>query len=176
MSKTLTLNTVSVNVPWDYEQAGYPGNAKDISSISYSGPQLTNGVGAGEADIKYSEQLTIAESGNTTLNLSSLTDSFGNSISFTRIKELYIENSSLGSASSIKVGGAVSNAFNAMWQAPGTANNDAFIPIRNGACLHLGVAQDATAYVVGSAVNILITNLDGANAATVNVVIVGCDS
>lgn len=176
MTKTLTLNPVTVSIGWDYEQTGFPGNSKDINGQSYASSTLNNGTAAGQANVKYSAQLAIAANGNTTLDLTNLTDNFGNAISFARIKDMYIENSSVDSASAIKVGGAVSNAFTGMWSAPGTANNDSYLTINNGVCFHMGVDAGATGYPVGTDKNILITNLDGSNAALVNIVIVGCNA
>ncbi len=168
---TLTTGPMSLSIPWNYSAASYPTATPNISSQGYSGPTLTNGTGAGNVNVLYAAQLTIAASGTTTIDLATLTDYFGNSIAFVRIKSLYIENSSLGKASAIAVGNAGSNPFAGIIS-PGTAT----ISIRNGACFFVGMAADATAYAVGTGVNLLITNSDSVNAATVNVVISGCNA
>lgn len=171
MSTTLTAGPMSLSIPWDYESVTYPKNTIDQSSQGYSGPVLNTGTGAGNANVKYSAQLTIAASATQTLNLAALTDNFGNALDFVRIKQLYIENSSIGKSSAIAVGNAGTNPFAGIWS-PGTAT----ISIRNGAHLHVGVAQDATGYAVGTGTNLLITNDDASNAATVNVVLIGCNA
>lgn len=176
MTKTLTLNPVSISIPWTYDKTGFPANVKDDNSLSYNSSQLTSGTGAGKANLKYSAQLIIAGGANTTLNLSALIDTFGDTLNFVRIKEFYLELNSITTASSIKVGGAVSNAFAGIWQAPGTANNDTFITLNNGVSMHFGVDAGATGFVVGTNVNLEITNNDSTNSATVNICIVGCDS
>lgn len=171
MATSLTINPVAENVSWSLAPTtGYPSPPVDKNSVTYASVGLTQGTGAGQADTKYSAEFTIAASGTHTIDLATgLTDPFGNAIAFARIKYLYIENSSLDSASSIAVGNAGTTPFAGIWS-PGTAT----ILINNGAKASFGVAQDATGYVVSTGVNILITNNDSAHAAIVNVVIFGC--
>lgn len=171
IASTSTVGPVSVNVPWAYDLVSKPANTRDDSAFSFTGTILTFGTGAGQFNIKYSEQLSIGAGSSTTLNLSSLTDHFGNSLNFVRIKELYIENSALATASALAVGNAGVTPFAGIIS-PGTAT----ISIRNGCSWHIGPCTDATGYVVSTGVNLLITNSDGANAATVNVFIAGCDA
>lgn len=161
----------TISLPWDYEVTAYPGNSKDINNITYTGPSLTLGTGAGNANIKYSAQLLLAAAASTTLALTGLTDNFGNVLSFARIKDLYIENSAQSSASVVSVGGAGTTPFAGIWS-PGSAVNS----VRNGASMHHGCASDATGYVVGAGVNLQISNGDTVNAAKVNVLIVGVNT
>lgn len=169
MATTLSVNSLTLQLGWDYESTAYPANVKDVNSVSYTGPTLTNGTGANQANIKYSASITLAALATTSLNLQSLTDGFGNSLNFARIKDLYVENSSVSSASAITVGSATTNTFCSVLSA-GNIN------IRNGAHAHLGVAADATAWPTNSGNQMEIANLDGSNAATVKISIIGANA
>jgi hypothetical protein len=149
-----------------------PGNIDDPSGWTYTGPGYTNGTGAGNVDRKYIAQLTIVASGNTVLNLSSLTDSFGNAVAFLRVKQLYVELATATAAASVLIGGATNPFVN--WITVGTTQ----VRLRNGMCFFLGACRDATGYVVTPTTgdSLKITNEDAGLSAVVNVEIEGCSA
>jgi hypothetical protein len=149
-----------------------PGNIDDPSGWTYTGPSYTSGTGAGNVDRKYIAQLTIVAGGNVVLNLSSLTDSFGNAIAFLRVKQLYIELTTATAAASILIGGATNPFGN--WITPSTAQKRQ----RNGTAFFDGACRDATGHVVVPTTGdqLKIANEDGALAAVVNVEIEGCSA
>jgi hypothetical protein len=170
MSTTLSFGPVSVAWPWDYEIVAQPSNVKSSGPWAYTTTQLTNGTAAGNADTLYTAQTTIAASGSTTLNLSSLTSALGTSIAFARLKAFYFENSNLTTSTGLAIGGAGSNPFTGGFFDAGTDT----LTLRNGMHLSVGVCQDATGYVVGSGVNLKLANSDGSHTATANIGIAGC--
>ena len=173
MATTLSFGPVSMTWPWDYELVAQPSNKKDVGPWNYSTTQLTQGTGAGAADTLYANQLSLAASTGTTLNLSSLTSpSFGNSLNFVRLKSMYFENNVAGTSTGVAIGNAAVTPFTGGFISSGTTT----LTLRNGVAMCVGVAQDATAYVVSTGINLLITNSDGANAAKVNVGLVGASA
>lgn len=169
MSTSLSFGPISVVWPWSYTLTAQPNNIPSSGPWNYSNTQLTNGTGAGNADRLYASQLTLAGAGSTTLNLSSLTNPFGTSIALARIKAMYFENNTATTSTGVAIGNAGVNPFTGGFFNAGTDT----LTLRNGVCMSVGVCQDATAYAVGTGVNLLITNSDGANSATVNVGLVG---
>jgi hypothetical protein len=149
-----------------------PGNLDDPASWTYGGPTFASGTAAGQVDRRYVAQLTIAAAGNTVLNLSSLSDVYGNSMSFLRVKELYVELTKATAAASILIGGATNPFVN--WITVGTTQ----LRLRNGMAFFLGDCADATGYVVTPTTGdqFKLTNEDAGLAATVNLMILGCSA
>jgi hypothetical protein len=172
MSTTLSFGPVSIAWPWNYQLVAVPNNTTSPGPFSYAGSQLTNGTGAGQADILYTNQLSLAASGTTTLNLSSLTTQLGTSVSMARIKSFYWENSNSATSTGVAFGGAGSTPFTGGYFNAGTDT----LTLLNGVAQVVGVCADATAYAVSTGVNLLITNSDSVNAAKVNVGLVGCSA
>jgi hypothetical protein len=166
-----TPNKVQVSSTLTLVRAA-PGNLDDPAGWTYTGPAFANGTAAGQVDRRYIAQLTIAASGSTILNLSSLVDSFGNTFAFLRIKEIYVELTKGTAAASVLVGNATNPFVN--WISPATAT----IQVRNGMTLFLGDCQDATGYVVTASTGdqFKILNQDAGLSAIVNVNLLGCSA
>jgi hypothetical protein len=141
----------------------------DAASVSYTGPSLAQGTGAGQVTFKYAARLTIAASGSTTLTLSSLLDAFGNAIAFLKVKEMLIVLTGVTGSTGLAVGGATNPFVN--WISTGTAT----VLLRTATALFLGDCSDATGYAVVASTGdqLKITNSDSANVATVDVQILG---
>lgn len=87
--------------------------ANAVQSINSSfADELSNGTGAVDtADMLFADQRTLAA---TTENLDlagGLTDVFGNTLTFARIKLLLVHNTNTTAGNNLKIGGAASNAF-----------------------------------------------------------------
>lgn len=174
MSTTLSFGPVSMTWPWTYTLTASPNNIPSNGPWNYTNTALTNGTAAGNADTLYASQLTLAGAGTTTLNLSSLTNPFGTSVSFARLKAMYFENfaSSTGKSTGLAIGGAGVNPFTGGFFNAGTDT----LTLRNGMHLSVGVCADATGYAVGTGVNLLLTNSDGTNTCLANVGLCGCSA
>lgn len=171
MATTLSAGPTKVSVSGQLDLVrAAPGNVSDNSGFTYTGPSLTNGTGAGQADRRYIAQHTIAASGTLTLNLSSLLDSFGNAVAFLKVKEVYIELTTGTAASGISIGGG-SNPW-VGWISSGTATLG---PVGNGCVFYLGCRRDAAGWAVvpSTGDSLRLSNLDAGLAAVVNVLIVG---
>lgn len=104
---------------------------------------ITAGTTLDKADEMYSTVLTIAGSSDTTLDLSALSDAFGDTITFARIKAMVVVNK--GTDDSIVVGNAT-NAWEGWISAGGTVTIPASTATNKS---WFGFAvPDATAYAV----------------------------
>jgi len=116
---------------------------------------------AGEADQIFHDQFTIAASSSETINLSTCLNPFGTATGFDDIKAVIIRNDSADAL--ITVGGGT-------WIAFFGDSSDA-IAIQTGGMLV--VANPITIASVSSGQTLVISNQSGANAATVDVIIIG---
>lgn len=131
---------------------------------------LTDGTGAAQANQQWHASRTLTAGTSETLDLSgSLTDAFGTTVAFARIKAILIKNTSANAAGVLTVGGAASNP----WYAPFGAATDT-VKIRPGGVLLLA-CDDATGYAVtaGTGDRLQLANGDGSNSLTYEIVVVG---
>lgn len=133
---------------------------------------VTDGTGANQADMAWHDQRTLGAGASENLDLyGSLTDAFGSTMNFARIKALQIVADS-DNGSTITVGGAAANPWYGIF---GAAND--VLKIRAGSgCLF--IAADATAWpVTDSSADILkVLNDDGGDTATYKIVIIGASA
>lgn len=171
MATTLASQGVAAQVGWDYENVLALGNTLQNNKFSFQPTQFAQGTGAGQADRLYANTLLIAGGGNTVITFTSMTDFFGNTVSFLRMKLLYIRLAS-GGASSISVGNATNPIVN--WISSGTAT----VKIMSGGLLFLVAPVDAVGYPITAATadQLKILNNDGANAASVDICVMGCSA
>lgn len=172
MSTTLSVPTVAAKIVWDYESVQSWGNSVNAAQFSYS-QAYTAGTGANQADTIYLTTGTIAASGSTTIDLTALTDIYGNNISFARVKALYFELQTTTTASSVSIGNAAANQA-----LQGAANfldaGTDIIRVLNGGCLFFSAGPSSTAFTVDSTHKSLkFLNNDGSNTATYRLCIVG---
>lgn len=129
---------------------------------------LTNGTGANQASLVWSDQRTIAASANDDLDLAgTLTDAFGSTITFGRIKVLMVKAAD-ANTNNVVVGGA-SSTFTT-WV---TGTSPAVL-VRPGGLLVLA-ASDATSYAVTatSADTLRISNSGAGSTVTYDIVLIG---
>lgn len=149
-------------------------NTIDLGSRSYNitynkGYSLSNGTGADQANIIWSDTRTISASSNDDLDLAGgLTDAYGATITFTKIKGIlvyaYAENSNI-----LQIGGAASNAF-VNWVASATD----IINLRPGGSFGITVT-DATAYAVSAGTGdiLRLTNGGAGSSVTYDIMLIG---
>ena len=153
--------------------------ASDLSTLTdvIDGTTLPNwiissGTGANQADMLWYGQRTLAASTSEDLDLAgSLSDSFGTTLTFARVKAIVIYAASTNGAL-IQVGGAAANGF-VNWVASATD----IINVRAGGTFAM-IAPDATAYAVtaGTGDLLKIANTDGAASATYDIYIIGASA
>lgn len=164
--------------------AAYGDATAPTYKASFQAPQINLSKNAannavGGADQVYSALLSIAGSGNTTIDLQSFTNFAGEtSCSFTRIKYLMIrllsveDDATNGSAcSGITVEPDASNGWTGLLAAAGDK-----ITLGNGDMIKFGTRRAAGVTVGASNKVLKITNTDGSVAAKVQVTIVGGSS
>ncbi|MEU6342215.1 hypothetical protein ABZ883_14885 [Streptomyces sp. NPDC046977] len=135
---------------------------------------LASGTGAGKADRIFQDRRTLAASASEDLDLAGvLVDAFGATISFARVKGLYIA-AATGNTNNVVVGGASSNGF-ISWVGGATHT----VTVRPGGVLALMTgAADATGYAVTATTADLlhIANSGGTTGVTYDVVILGASA
>ena len=119
---------------------------------------ISDGTGANQADLIWHDQRTLASGANEELDLAgSLSDAFGDTVTFAKIKAMLITNPD--TASTLKVGGAASNAW-ATW----VANSTDIIVIRPGGRFYIE-APDANGYAVTAGTGDKLKILHGAESS-----------
>lgn len=133
---------------------------------------LATGTGAAQADKIFHDQRTLAASATEDLDLAGgLTDAFGATLTFARIKAIIVIAAS-ANTNNVLVGGAASNQF-INWVSDATDK----IVVRPGGMFAL-VASDATSYAVTAATGDLlrIGNSAGGTGVTYDIIIVGASA
>jgi len=155
---TSALDLVTASAPLDYRAR----------------VQLASGTGAGQADLLFSDTRTINASSNDDLDLAAgLTDAFGASLTFARIKGLIVT-AAAANSNNVLVGGDATNTF-LTWVGAEADN----VILRPGATLALFAGEaDATGYAVTASTGDLlrISNSGAGSSVTYSIVIVGASA
>lgn len=133
---------------------------------------LADGTGDGQADLVFHDRRTLAASATEDLDLAgALTDAFGNTLTFARVKGLYVAAAD-ANPENVEVGGAGTNGFATPFGDP----TDVVI-VRPGGFFAVG-ASDATAYAVTAGTGDLLTVTNGGSGGSVtyDVVVVGASA
>lgn len=164
----MSLKTVfTAKISGDYQSAKDLTTVKDTLDLN-NAVELLTGTGANQSDLMFHDQRTIAANGDDDLDLAgSLSDGFGSTLTFVRVKGLYISAAS-GNSNNLGVGGG-SNPFIAHLLATGDG-----VTIMPGGFFMI-VSPNATAYGVsaGSADILRVSNQSGGTTVTYNIVIIG---
>ncbi len=151
-------------------------NAKDPVELgAFASPPSTtwtSGTGANQVDLMFADQRSISSSSNDDLDLAGvLTDAFGNTLTFARIKAIYIKNVSVDAATEIQIDQTVAADWSTLF------NGGAIIKLLKGAMIY-AEAPDAVAWAVtATSADILrITNNHGSNTALYDIVILGASA
>lgn len=149
--------------------------APDAGALTYILDQavkdvtLTNGTGANQSDLIFMDTRTLTASATENLDLAgSLTDPFGATLTFARIKAILVM-ADAANTNSVQIGGAASNAF-INW----VANSSDIVNVRPGGRF-LIIAPDATAYAVTASTGDILkmANSAGSTSVTYTIVIIG---
>lgn len=150
-----TLDLVTASAPLTYEK-----------SIV-----LDNGTAADQADRIFSDDRTLAGNASEDLDLAGvLVDALGATVTFARIKAIFIENTATGS-NQVIVGNAASNGFVGPF---GAATHT--VAVRAGGMLAL-VCRDSTGWAVTAGTGDLLKIANSASGSIVyRIVIIGCSA
>ncbi len=132
----------------------------------------STGTGAGAADRIFHDQRTIAASGTDDLDLAGvLTDVFGATVTFARIKAITVAAAS-GNTNNVVIGAAASNQF-ATWVGAATHT----VIVRPGGLFTIA-ATDATSYAVtaGTGDLLRIANSGAGTSVTYDVILIGASA
>lgn len=134
--------------------------------------ELTDGAGANQANLFWTDQRTLAASASENLDLAGgLTDAFGATLTFVRVKGIIIE-AAAANTNSVVVGGHGSAAF-VNWVSDATDK----LVVRPNTVFAL-LSGDATAYAVTATTGdmLTITNSAGGTSVTYKITIIGASS
>lgn len=145
------------------------GSASRVANVRRA-VALASGTGAGQSDLVFSDRRTLAASGTENLDLAGvLTDAFGATLTFVKVKGIYVSASS-ANTNSVVVGAAGTNPWIGLLNAAGT------VTLRPGmAFMAMAGQADATGMgVVASTGDLLkVTNGSSGTGVDYDVVIIG---
>lgn len=147
-----------------------------LASLNLSrGTAFDNGTGAGQVDKMFSDTRTLAASGSEDLDLAgTLTDAFGATITFARVKGVLIS-AAAGNTNNVIVGG-VAAGLSAGPILPQTTGQVVVRP--GGGVLFWCGAGDATGFAVTATTADLlhVANSGAGTSVTYDVVVIGCSA
>lgn len=139
----------------------------------------TSGTGTGAVDLCYAKQLSLAGSA-TTLDLTSVTDLSGASVSFARVRLIVVQNLATTAGYTVTIGAAASNQWTGFL---GTTTSTLVLQPNVGATTNHSAFVATDIYSTGSSTGAYVDSthkslkLDpGANTISVNVFILGCSA
>jgi hypothetical protein len=139
-----------------------------LGSSNYWNWTVTNGTSTDEADLVFRDQRTLALSTSENLDLAgSLTDAYGTTITFAKVKALYVK-AATANTGNIIVGGAAANTFVGAFA---DASDKIVIPA--GGMYQVADAKTGWTVTAGTADILKIENDDGAASGTYDIIIVG---
>jgi hypothetical protein len=162
-----TLNAkVTVSIIADLINALDLTSPKDPLRLSHQ-EDLANGTGANQANMLWHDQRTLSTGASENIDLAgALTNAFGTTITFTKIKALLIEN--LNSSRTLTIGGASSNA----WIGALVATNDLIVIQPGGVFLITAPGASGMAVVADTGDILKVLNAAGGDT-TYNIAIIG---
>lgn len=174
MATSLT-STIAASFKWNFSNTvSLVGTTSNSTSFAYS-DVLSNGTAADNADLLYIAAPTISASGTLNLDLAaSLTDIFGNSITFARVKGIFIkfDSTTAATTSTVTIGNHASAAAPMFF---GAAAHTATI---HATGVFMTCRSDATGWpITATTADILkIVNNDSSNAVILNIAIWGASA
>jgi hypothetical protein len=146
------------------------GTASDPIALDWT-QLFSSGTGANQASNVFHDTRTISASSSENLDLAgSLTNAFGDTLTFTKIKAIAIH-ADAGNTNDVQVGGAASNAFNT-W----VGDDTDIVAVKPGGTLIL-VAPNSSGYAVTADTGdiLKVANSSSGTSVTYTVVILGVD-
>jgi hypothetical protein len=169
MATTVTVQNFAVTTNFQLAGAGSGGATNLTGQPTTNGFAYTyaNGSGAGQVNLCYNATFTIAASATHTATLSALTDPLGVSIAFAKVKFFFIQLLATTTASGITFGPGATHGWNVAFASTiEVKNGGAALPI-------FDITAPGYAVTSNSLDQVDIINLDGANTATVSLLVFG---
>ena len=168
MVQTLDNTSVKINATTTLKSTGDLSTASDPLSFAKAFV-MTNGTGANNANMVFADTRTLAASGTEDLDLAGgVTNSFGTTTTFTKIKALIIS-AAAGNTNDVVVGGHATAAITSLF---GDATDK--VKVKPGGTVAF-VAPDATGYAITAttADMLTVTNSAGTTGVTYDIVVIG---
>lgn len=146
----------------------------DLGTVSHTvgyGPRwnLSNGTGANQANQIFTDTRTLTASSSENLDLAGgLTDAFGNTITFTKIKGIFVVADS-ANTNDVLVGGAASNGFSSWVNDP----TDVVKVKPGGGFATIAPNSTGLAVTAGTGDILKVANSGGTTSVSYTIVIVG---
>lgn len=147
----------------DLGEAGFP----VVKEILFA---LTDGTGAGKADVFYQDTNSLSALLDIDL-AGSLTDAFGATVNLARVKGLYVRAATANTAN-ITVGGAAANGF----VTPFGSATDKIVLRPGAAVILLADTTDATGYAVTAATGDLLRITPASGTQAYDIAVWGCSA
>lgn len=138
-----------------------------------AGTLFTNGEGANQAEVAFTDQRTLAASTGEDLDLSgtSLQDAFGNNVAFTSIKVMIVSAAS-GNTNNVLVGGASATAFSAFVSDP----TDEVVIVPGGTFVLIAPSAAGYAVSAGATDLLRIENSSSGTSVTYDITLIGTEA
>lgn len=162
----MSANAVANNTPSDVETS-------KTTIANVDSWTIAAGTGENQADVAYSQSGTIGTSATITIDLSALTDAFGNAITLDSIKAFKITNKGTDATNILRVGGNVANAFEGWISTGGTIDINPATANNKG---QFGVSAPGTGYTVGTDINLDLENTSGVATMDYEISIIGASA
>jgi len=169
MAATLT-GSLKNQLSMTYDAGSELGTTSDdvLGAANYWGWNIANGTSANQADLVFRDQRTLALSTSENLDLAgSLTDAYGTTLTFVKVKLIYVKAKS-DNGGNIIVGGAASNAFVGPF-----ADSTDKVKVPAGGMYQVADAGTGWTVTAGTGDILKIENDDGSATGTYDIIIVG---
>lgn len=176
IATTLTSFDVKVVLSWLFEGTIDFGNAKwQPPAISFL-QTLADGNAADKAETLWADQRTLTSTAGDSLDLAaSLVDAFGNVLTFTKVKGIFIQNTSVVAGDILNIGGGTDDA-GAAAMVNWVANASDIVRLGPGGVFFLWNPSLAAYAVTATTADILRVKNTVTNSIVYNIVIVGTDT
>ena len=169
MAKSLTGRS-TITSSWKFEKTDdleLEGSYAQSYSVDQ---QFAAGTDAEELDVLWTDRREVTSAtGTDDIDLSgALTDFFGDSVAFVKVREILIKNRATAAGDDLLVGGAGSQTFSALFN----GNQSAELTVRAGGWISVGAPLDGYSVVAGSE-DILRVQHDGTNDIEFDIIIKG---
>ena len=166
MATALTRLGIDFILSFDYTSSLDLGDVKDNQRLSY--PEAwTDGDAADKAEIVFHDQRTLTATSEDLDLYGNLTDAFGNTLSFAKVKAIFIKNKNTGAGENLIVGGAAANGVSTLF----SDTTDKLIIGPDGMLLLTN--PSAAGYAITGGTADLLKLDAGANTVVFDIVIVG---
>ncbi len=163
--KTQTLMTQTAST--------VPGSVTPLSNSQTLNCTFGNGTTADNVDLQYPATLTFASSTAQTLDLTSLTDVYGGTVNFARVRSITIKMKGTTDGSTLTIGNAASNSWAAILGATGTYVMQASTSTNDS--VWTATAPNTTGWAT-SGTSKSLKLLPSAHAFSVDIEITGCSA